>query len=82
MQYQLPVTSAIGAALILVGLPSQLRARNVAIAMIIIGSFLLHTFNVANTIVWAGNVDDVAPIWCDFCESSKNFQVTYHMPNL
>ena len=75
MQYQLPVASAIGAALILVSLPSQLRAGNVAIVMMIIGSFLLHTFNVANTIVWAGNVDDVAPIWCDFCESSKTFRL-------
>ena len=70
MQYQLPVMSAIAAALIVVSLPSQWRARNVAIVVFIIASFLLHVFNVANSIVWAGNVDNVAPIWCDFCESS------------
>jgi hypothetical protein len=64
----LPVVSAIAAILVLVPLPSQLRRRNVATLSLIIGTFLLHVAITVNTLVWAGNVRDSAPVWCDICQ--------------
>ena len=51
--------------LLLVLLPSQLRIRNVAVVVLIGGTIFIHLIHIVNTLVWAGNVRDVAPIWCD-----------------
>jgi len=69
MQYpQLPVGAAIGAILVLVPLPAHLRVRNIAVLSMILFIFSTNVINVVNTLVWAGNVKDVAPIWCDISE--------------
>ena len=65
----LPVVSATAALLTLVPLPSQLRTRNVATICLIGSVFLLHATTTVNALVWAENVRDSAPVWCDICPS-------------
>jgi Pheromone A receptor len=64
----LPVALALAAVLILVPLPSQLRVRNVAVLIMITGTFLINVIYLVNTLLWAGNVRDVAPVWCDISQ--------------
>ena len=57
--------SAIAAVLMLIPLPAQLRAGNVALITLLVGSFFINVLYLVNSVVWAGNVRDVAPVWCD-----------------
>jgi phosphatidylserine synthase len=69
MRYpEIPALSAIVAVLLLVPLPSQLRARNIATVTLVLSTFMLSIKNVVNTLVWNGNTRNVAPAWCDFGE--------------
>ena len=66
MRYpEISATSAIAAVLMLIPLPAQLRAGNVALITLLVGSFLINVLYLVNSLVWAGNVRDVAPVWCD-----------------
>ena len=66
MRYpEIPVLSAIVAVLVLVPLPSQLRARNIATLTLILSTFLGNIITTVNTLVWNGNTRNVAPVWCD-----------------
>jgi pheromone a factor receptor len=66
MRYpEIPVASCIVAVLLLVPLPSQLRARNIAGLTILLSTILLSIVNTVNALVWAGHYRDVAPVWCD-----------------
>jgi pheromone a factor receptor len=67
MRYpEIPVLSAIVSVLLLVPLPSQLRARNIPTLTLILSTFLEGIVNIVNTLVWNGNIWDVAPRCCDF----------------
>ena len=57
--------SVVAVFLLFVPLPSQLRVRNVAVVVLIGGTIFIHLIHIVNTLVWASNVRDVAPIWCD-----------------
>ena len=73
MRYpDIPVLSAIGAVLLLVPLPSQLRARNIATLTLILSTFLESIISIVNTLVWNGNTRNVAPVWCDIGEIPSN----------
>jgi pheromone a factor receptor len=63
---ELPVATALASVLILAPLPSQsrTRVRSVAILILIVGTFLVNVICLVNSLVWAGNVRDVAPVWC------------------
>ena len=66
MQYpQLPIAAFFSAFLILVPLPSHWRARNVATLALIFWLFFADFIYGVNSILWAGNVLDRAPVWCD-----------------
>jgi hypothetical protein len=65
----LPAAATLAVVSLLVLLPTQIRVRNVAILSLLIYAALASLTCVVNTLVWAGNVRDVAPIWCDICES-------------
>jgi pheromone a factor receptor len=72
MRYpQYPVVAALACVLLLVPLPAQIRARNVAVLAGM--TYLIATSIVyfVNTIVWAGNVRVDAPVWCDISEHSS-----------
>jgi hypothetical protein len=63
-----PPLAIIAAVLVLVPLPRQLRAGNIACIALIFWFFQHCVVAAVNTIVWAGNVKDTAPIWCDISE--------------
>ena len=67
MRYlEIPVLSAIAVVLLLVPLPSQLRARNIPTLTLILSTFVANIVDIVNMLVWNGNTRDVAPVWCDF----------------
>jgi pheromone a factor receptor len=66
---ELPATAACAVVLLLLLLPTQLRVRNVAILAPMACLILVDITYFVNTLVWAGNVRDIAPIWCDISKS-------------
>ncbi|KAF7421275.1 hypothetical protein PC9H_011797 [Pleurotus ostreatus] len=68
MQYpQLPVAAFLAAALVLIPTPWHWRARNIATCGIIFWLFVVNFIYGVNSILWASDVIDRAPIWCDIC---------------
>ena len=67
---EFPAAASLASVLILIPLPTQIRVRNVALLVLIVGTFFINIVSVVNTLVWAGNARDVAPVWCDIGESS------------
>nr|ANB67034.1 pheromone receptor [Agrocybe salicacicola] len=66
MQYpELPVFAFIAAILVLVPLPWHWRARNVSTLSIIFWLFTVDVIYGINAIVWAGNIRNPIPVWCD-----------------
>ena len=69
---ELPALGIFAAILVLIPLPRQIRARNVASIAMIFWYFQHCLVSGINAIVWAGNVNDSAPSWCDlskaFCD--------------
>ncbi|KAL4077892.1 GPCR fungal pheromone mating factor [Scleroderma citrinum] len=65
MHAELPVCAFIAAFLVLVPLPWHWHARNVATLSMIVWLFVSNVVYAVNSIIWAGNVLDSAPIWCD-----------------
>ena len=68
---ELPFALLIAIAFILVTLPSQIRKRNVPILALMSSTLLLVVTSLVNIIVWAGDYRDVAPVWCDICQSAS-----------
>ena len=66
---ELPVLGIFAAILVLIPLPRQIRARNVATIAIIFWFFEDCLFSGINAIVSAGNVNDSVPFWCDLSEA-------------
>jgi hypothetical protein len=78
---ELTVLGFIAAVLVLIPLPRQIRARNIATTVMIL-CFFEHCFVVGvDTIVWAGNVKDSARAWCEiseaFCDLFKHRVLTH-----
>jgi hypothetical protein len=59
----------IAAILVLIPLPRQIRARNVATIAIIFWFFEDCLLSSIRVIVWAGNVNDSAPFLCELGEA-------------
>ena len=68
MHAELPVGAFVAALLVLVPLPWHWRACNVATVSIIAWLFVSNIVYAINSIIWAGNVEDSAPVWCDISE--------------
>src|ERR1700728_765597 len=66
---ELPPLGIIAAILVLTPLPGQIRARNVATISIIFWFFEHCLVSGINARIWAGNVNDSAPSWCDLSEA-------------
>jgi pheromone a factor receptor len=62
---EVPTASALAAVLILIPLPAQIRSGNVALIALSVGSFFISAIYLVNSLVWAENSLDVAPVWCD-----------------
>ena len=69
---ELPVLAFIAAVLVLIPLPRQIRARNIASTAIILWFFGRCLVSGINVIVWAGNVRDSAPVWCEISKTFSN----------
>ena len=64
-----PVFSFIGFVLCLIPLPWHLHAWNSGTCAFMIWTALSCLVGFVNSVVWSGNVNNPAPIWCDICES-------------
>jgi pheromone a factor receptor len=62
---ELPVGAFIAAALVLVPVPWHWRARSIPTLSIIAWLFFDNLILAVNSIVWADNVQIIAPVWCD-----------------
>ena len=65
----LPVVAFLAAFLVLIPLPLHWRARNIATLALIFWLFITDVIYGVNSLVWAGNVGDHIPIWCDISKS-------------
>jgi pheromone a factor receptor len=65
MQVWLPISAFIAAALVLIPLPSQWRAKNIGTLSMIAWLFVSNIIYAINSVIWAGTVLNVAPVWCD-----------------
>ncbi|KAL4061745.1 GPCR fungal pheromone mating factor [Scleroderma citrinum] len=61
----LPFSAFLAAILVIIPLPWHWRARNVGTLAIMIWLFVMNIIYGVNIIVWTGNVDNPAPVWCD-----------------
>lgn len=70
MQYpELPICAFLAALLVLVPFPWHWRARNVATLSVMAWLFVVNLIYGVNAIIWAGNVNNPAPVWCDISAS-------------
>ncbi|KAJ6498430.1 Rcb2.42 [Mycena vitilis] len=76
----LAISAFIASALVLVPLPWHLRARNIATLSIILWLFILNLTYGANAVIWAGNADIAAPVWCDIVTKIK-IGATFALPS-
>jgi pheromone a factor receptor len=63
-----PILSVLSICLVLIPLPLYWKARNTGTLLYIGWTVAGNAIWTANTIIWKGNMDDPAPIWCDICE--------------
>jgi pheromone a factor receptor len=62
---ELPALAALVIFSELLTLHTQIRMRNVPVLVAGAVITISGTVYLVNSLVWAGNVRDVAPIWCD-----------------
>ncbi|KAJ1300850.1 hypothetical protein OPQ81_002490 [Rhizoctonia solani] len=60
-----PAVCALALVLLLLALPTHMRARNSGTLLYIGWSFFATLFIFVNSLVWSGNISDPAPVWCD-----------------
>ena len=70
---ELPFFAFLSSTLVLIPLAWHWRARNVATLAIIFWLFFANLINGVNALIWAGNVNDPVPVWCDISTSMGSF---------
>ncbi|KAF8597847.1 STE3-domain-containing protein [Ceratobasidium sp. AG-I] len=60
-----PVLCALAIVLVILPLPWHVKARNTGTLLYIGWTILGNVVFLVNSIVWAGNINDPAPLWCD-----------------
>ncbi|KAJ7191659.1 pheromone A receptor-domain-containing protein [Mycena pura] len=65
MPSALPALPFVAAALVLVTLPHHWRVGNIATLSIIAWLTVYDLISGINAIIWSGNADVIAPVWCD-----------------
>jgi pheromone a factor receptor len=63
-----PAFCALAVTLCLLPLPWHWKARNTATLMFLGWTITGCAIYGINSLVWAGNLDDLSPLWCDICE--------------
>jgi hypothetical protein len=66
---ELPIFAFLAAVLVLIPLSWHWKARNVATLSIIAWLFVVNFIYGVNSIIWAGNVNNPVPVWCDISMS-------------
>ncbi|PBK87718.1 STE3-domain-containing protein [Armillaria gallica] len=61
----LPLFAFLTAFLVVIPAPWHWRARNIATLAMMGWLFIVNMIYGINSLVWAGNVDNPAPVWCD-----------------
>src|ERR1700760_1453504 len=72
--------SAICCVIILLPISSHWKARNVATLSMIAWLFTVNFYRTVNSIIWANNVDELIPVWCDI--STCHRSLTDHACNV
>ena len=62
------IAAAIGTVLVLIPLPWHIEAMNTGTCYYMIWTALACLNQLINSIIWAGNFENRAPVWCDICE--------------
>ncbi|KAJ7768128.1 putative fungal pheromone GPCR, STE3-type [Mycena maculata] len=65
MHYELPIGAFIASFIVLIPLPWHWRARNVPTLSLIAWLFISNMIYAIDAVIWAGNIDVVAEVWCD-----------------
>ena len=60
-----PIFAFLACVVVLIPLPWHLQAWNSGTCCFMIWVFALCFVEFVNALVWSGNVDNVAPVWCD-----------------
>jgi pheromone a factor receptor len=71
MHLELPIGAFIACALVLVPFPWHWRARNLTSLSMMAWLFVSNLTYAINSIIWAGRVDEVVPVWCDIGSSTS-----------
>ncbi|KAJ7475524.1 putative fungal pheromone GPCR, STE3-type [Mycena galericulata] len=65
MHYELPIGAFIASFIVLIPLPWHWRARNIPTLSLIAWLFISNITYAINAVIWAGNINVVAKVWCD-----------------
>ena len=69
-----PVVSLLGCVVSFIPLPWHLQAWNAGTCIYMFWAGFASLIQFVNSVVWHGNMENVAPVWCDICTS--------HVPGL
>ena len=65
---ELPFFSFISALLVILPLSCHWPTRNVAVLALMSWLFIANVIYGINSLVWAGNIRNSVPVWCDICQ--------------
>ena len=63
-----PILSFLGFVVCLIPLPWHIQAWNSGTCAFMIWTAISCLIGFVNSLVWTGNVNNLAPVWCDICE--------------
>jgi pheromone a factor receptor len=61
-----------GLLLLALSAPSHFRARNTGTILYICWTALGNLLALINKLIWHDHVRNIAPVWCDICESIRS----------
>jgi pheromone a factor receptor len=65
---ELPIFSFISALLVIIPLSCRWPTRNVAVLALMSWLFIANIIYAINSLIWAGNIQNSAPVWCDISQ--------------
>ena len=69
----LEIAIVIGLILLAISAPSHFRARNTGTVLLICWAFTGNLVILVNKLIWHDHARNIAPLWCDICESNPFF---------
>ena len=70
----LEIAIVIGLILLAISAPSHFRARNTGTVLLICWAFTGNLVILVNKLIWHDHARNIAPLWCDICESNPFFR--------